>query len=148
MMPDDAAAKHVFDRDKVCYEQNFQQFRAMNQIMWQVPLLAVSITGGLWYAAFAVAGMQEFGRPIFLLGGTLDLVLIAVLWRIRFVMDAYLEKLKAFHPEAFVQASGRGLFNWQYTVIGAFTLVLLVAGAGSFIGFFNLDWLKFEKLRP
>jgi hypothetical protein len=139
---DETSAKLAFDREKACYEQNFQQFRAMNQIMWQVPLLAVSITGGLWYAAFAVTDMAQFRGPIFLLSGTLNLVLIAVLWRIRLVMGAYLKKLEAFHPAAFVKAEGKGLFNRQYTVIVAFSSVLLVAAAGSLVGFFNIDMLR------
>ena len=71
----DAARREAFDRDRVCYEQNFQQFRAMNQIMWQVPLLAITITGGLWYAAVSVTGAQEFKRPLFALSAILDIAL-------------------------------------------------------------------------
>ena len=140
---DGAARSETFDRDKACYEQNFQQYRAMNQIMWQVPLLAITITGGLWFAALNVAGAQEFKRPLFLLAFVLDVALIAVLWRVRHVMSAYMDQLRAFHPPAFVEASGRGLFNWPYTVVSAFSLALAVAAIGSLIGLLNLNWLRF-----
>ena len=70
--PDEAARKQAFERDKVCYEQNFQQYRAMNQIMWQVPLLAITITGGLWYAALGVSGASAFRGPLFLLSAVLE----------------------------------------------------------------------------
>lgn len=135
--------REAFDRDKVCYEQNFQQYRAMNQIMWQVPLLAITITGGLWFAALNVAGAQEFKRPLFLLAFVLDIALIAVLWRVRHVMSAYMVKIGELNPAAFVEASGRGLFNWPYTVVSAFSLALAVAAIGSLIGLLNLDWLRF-----
>ena len=31
---------------KEAYEQNYQQFRSLNQIMWQIPVLAMTLTGG------------------------------------------------------------------------------------------------------
>ena len=141
-LAEDTAGKEAFDRDRVCYEQNFQQFRAMNQIMWQVPLLAITITGGLWYAALNVTGVQDFKRPIFLLAFVLDIALIAVLWRVRHVMSAYMVKIEGFNPGSFVKASGRGLFNWPYTVVSAFSLALAIAAIGSLIGFLNIDWLR------
>ncbi len=139
----EAARREAFDRDKVCYEQNFQQFRAMNQIMWQVPLLAITITGGLWYAALNVAGAQDFKRPLFGLSAVLDLALIFVLIRIRYVMGAYLTKLKAFNPSAYVEAPGTNCFNRSYVVVRAFSIALLLAGVGSAAGFINIAWLHF-----
>ena len=133
--PDEAARKYAFERDKVCYEQNFQQYRAMNQIMWQVPLLAITITGGLWYAALGVSGASAFRGPLFLLSAVLDFSLIAVLWRVRFVMAAYLP--------VFVRAAGGGLLNRPYTVVSAFSIALGCAGVGSVIGLLKLDWLRF-----
>ena len=40
-----------FEREKVCYEQNFEQARSLNGQMNQVPVLAMTLTGGLWFAA-------------------------------------------------------------------------------------------------
>ncbi len=141
--PDEATRREALERDKVCYEQNFQQFRAMNQIMWQVPLLAITITGGLWYAALGVSGASAFRGPLFLLSAVLDFALIAVLWRVRFVMAAYLTELERFNPTAFVRAQGGGLLNQPYTVVSAFSIALGCAGIGSVIGLLNLDWLRF-----
>ncbi|MER9490804.1 hypothetical protein NKI86_03105 [Mesorhizobium sp. M0320] len=146
MAPDpsvEVVRKEAFDRDKTCYEQNFQQYRAMNQIMWQVPLLAITITGGLWYAALNVTGAADFRRPLFLLSAVLDFALIAVLWRVRFVMAAYLIQIERFNPAAFVRASGKGFLNWPYTVVTAFSLALGCAGVGSVLGLLDINWLKF-----
>lgn len=142
---DEVGRKEAFDWDKACYEQKFQRYRAMNQIMWQVPLLAISITGGLWLAALNVAGAHEFQQPLFLLALVLDIALIAVLPRVRCVMSAYMEKMKFFNPPAFVEAAGRGPFSRSYTVVGAFSLALAVAAIGSLIGLLNLDWLRMQS---
>ncbi len=123
----------AFERDKAAYEQNFEQFRDMNRIMWQVPVLGITITGGFWYAAFAVAEMNGISRALFLMCAVLDLSLMAVLWRIRFVMSAYLTKLEAFNPTSFVKADGKSLFTRSHVVIIAFCLALLVAAALSII---------------
>lgn len=139
---DEIARTEAFNRDKICYEQNFQQYRAMNQIMWQVPLLAITITGGLWYAALTEAGAEEFRRPLFLLSAVLDFALIAVLWRVRLVMTAYGEKIRAFNPAAYVEADDGGLFNRRYTVVTALSVAVGVAGIGSLVGFFNLNGFK------
>lgn len=136
--------REKFDRDKVCYEQNFQQFRAMNQIMWQVPLLAITITGGLWYAALNVAGVQELKRPLLALSAVLDFALIFVLLRIRYVMGAYLAKIKLFNPAAYVEAPGTVFYNRSHVVVRAFSIALLLAGIGSAIGFLNIAWLRLD----
>jgi hypothetical protein len=47
-----------FERDKVCYEQNCEHMRSLNQIMWQVPMIAMTLTGGLWYAVATMKGMD------------------------------------------------------------------------------------------
>lgn len=141
-MSDETARKQAFEREKCCYEQNCQQFRAMNQIMWQVPLLAITITGGLWYAALGVSGASDFRKPLFLLSAVLDFALIAVLWRVRFVMAAYLVQIESFNPSAFVRASGTGVLNRSYTVVTAFSIALACAGIGSVFGLLNLDWLR------
>ncbi|WP_017963189.1 hypothetical protein [Rhizobium leguminosarum] len=135
--------EQIFERDKVCYEQNSEQFRAMNQLMWQVPLVAMTVTGGLWYAAFDLDGAQSYKRALFALSGVLDLSLVFVLIRVRYVMGAYLEKMKAFHPNGFVSAPGHGLFTKPYTVIVAFSTALAVAALGSLIGLLNASWLQF-----
>ena len=33
------ADNNQFERDKVCYVQNCEQMRSLNQVMWQVPLV-------------------------------------------------------------------------------------------------------------
>jgi hypothetical protein len=47
-----------FEREKVCYEQNFEQFRSLNEQMNRVPTIAVTLTGGLWFGAAVTQNMD------------------------------------------------------------------------------------------
>lgn len=136
----EAARKEAFDRQKVCYEQNFQQFRAMNQIMWQVPVLAMTLTGGLWFAAVNVRGMDGMQVPLLLLAAVFDIAFIFVLIRIRHVMEAYLQKLRDFCPAGFVEAPGTSWYNRSRTVVRAFSTALSLAALGGLAGSGYFGW--------
>lgn len=138
-----ASADRAFERDKVCYEQNAQQFRALNQIMWQVPLLAVSITGGLWYAAINVVGAHGARAGIFGLAGLLNLVLVPVLVRVRYVMAQYLLQMEAFNPMAYVDAPGGSFLTRPQVVARSFQASLLLTAIASAMAAIRPSWLGF-----
>lgn len=131
------AADQPFEREKVCYEQNSQQFRALNQTMWQVPLTAMTITGGLWYATFNLAGVHDLKIPLLALASVLDIGLVWVLYRVRYVMGQYLDAMKAFHPAAFVDAPGTNWFNGRFTVAFVFMSTLLLAAFAPLLAFYT-----------
>lgn len=136
---DEQDRRERFEREKACYEQNYQHFRAMNQIMWQIPLLAISLTGGLWYAiSMQQQSIALFRAPALLLGAALDLALMIVLIRVRYVMGAYLEKLRDFYPAGFVEAAGTEqgtfVFHRRKVVLYAFNTALGFAAACCILG--------------
>ena len=133
----DDTAQRQFERQALSFEQNFEQFRDLNRLMWQVPVLAITITGGFWYAVLAYAAAAEIARGLYLICGVLDLALIFVLIRIRYVMGRYLVKLKAFNPEGYVDAPGTGFYNRSYVVVIAFCFSLFVAAFMSIASFFD-----------
>ncbi|MEE9454661.1 MAG: class I SAM-dependent methyltransferase [Paracoccaceae bacterium] len=93
------------------YEQNYQQFRSLNQIMWQIPVLAMTLTGGLW---FGVSNLQDnpLLTSILLLTACVgNLALVAILYRFRHVMNCYLKWLKAAVPGGYVEASDKSSSN-------------------------------------
>lgn len=110
----------------------------MNQIMWQIPVIAITLTGGLWWAVSTQQGISVFRVPALLLGAVLDITLIIVLSRVRYVMAAHLEKMKQFHPPGFVEAAGKEpnayWFHKQKVVLYAFNVALAVASVGSLAG--------------
>lgn len=121
------------EREKLCYQQNFEQFRSLNQIMWQVPIIAMTLTGGLWFGV-AKIDVQDAQCALLALAVLGNSGLIAVLKRTRFVMGEYLDKIKAFYPDAFVEAKGKGLFERGRTVVVVFQILLGLSALLSLIG--------------
>jgi len=87
------------------YEQNHLQFRSLNQIMWQIPVLAMTLTGGLWFGVSKLEDDPVLLTVLLLTAVVGNLTLVAILYRFRHVMGCYLEWLKATYPDGYVDAS-------------------------------------------
>ena len=138
----------VFEREKVCYEQNYLQFRSLNQIMWQVPIIAMTLTGGLWF------GVSKMSTPavqisLLILAFVGNIGLTFVLIRIRYVMREYLCCLKQFHPPGYVEASGDSWFTHSERVVGTFKALLLFSAFICFVGIlivaFIPEWISLSQ---
>src|SRR5690242_12138578 len=95
-----------FEREKACYEHNAAQMRSLNEQMNRVPTVSVTITGGLWFAAAQIPvldGAIKFGLLVF--AGFANLGLTLACFRIRDVIQSYLEKMKTFAPKHFVDGN-------------------------------------------
>src|SRR5690348_16163492 len=100
--------EETFEREKICYEQNFEQARSLNQQMNNIPTLSITLTSGLWFGAALTQNVDAVIRfGLLLLAGIYDLVLILILFRVRDVLESYLEKIEAFDKKNF--ASGKPL---------------------------------------
>ncbi len=117
-----------FDREKVIFEQDCQDFRSLNGFLWQIPVIVSTLTGGLWFGVDKVAA-GSFVRPaLWLLACAVNLVFVIVLWRLRAgPMENLLDRIHAYQG---VPRSGG-----KYTMIIMFTLLLLFSAALSFIAF-------------
>jgi hypothetical protein len=113
-----------------------RQFRSLNQTMWQVPVMAMTLTGGLWFASGAIRGMDVVRAPLFLLATIFDVAFVFVLIRIRYVMGEYLKKISAFHPQGFTEARGNNWYNRSMMVAWAFSLALALSALASLVGAF------------
>lgn len=122
-----------FECDKTCYEQNCEQFRSLNQVMWQVPVIAMTLTGGLWFGAASVGEMPGFQYLLLLFGVLANLGLIVVLTRVRYVMGQYLEAIKRFNPDSFVAAEGKGFLS-PASVATTFRILLFCSAMISIAG--------------
>ena len=131
-------AEDQFNRDKACYEQNAQQMRALNQIMWQVPIIAMTLTGGLWYAVAAVKGMDNVVRVALLFFAVVSNIgLVFMINRVRDVMSLHFKKMKEFNPTAFVDASAADrpvMFLRDRGVCATFSWLMSIAALLSLIG--------------
>lgn len=135
------------ERETACYNQNCEQFRSMNQIMWQVPVLAMTLTGGLWFGAGQLKDYTVIKVLLFVLAACSDIAFFVVLMRIRFVMGAYLKKIEEFHPMSFVKADGTGLCRSKM-VVHTFSSLLLGAAGVSVVGAIVVAGTSPEDVTP
>lgn len=131
------------------YEQNYQQFRSLNQIMWQIPVLAMTLTGGLWFGVSKLQDNPLLVSVLLLTACVGNLTLVAILYRFRHVMGCYLRWLRAADPDCFVEASTNSdSENWferfcnaDKTVRNLFSCLLYWAAALSVIVLFGY-WIE------
>lgn len=115
------------------YNQNTESFRALNQQMWQIPLISMTLTGGLWFGVSKSETSPLFQICLLGLAAVGNVGLLVVLFRLRYVMQRHLEWLEAFNGAGFVGAPGRGLFTKPFMVRSIFQLLLFLAAVTSCI---------------
>jgi hypothetical protein len=134
---EDPEIQRKFDKAKVIFEQDCQEFRSLNGFLWQIPVIVSTLTGGLWFGVTKVEA-TSFVRPaLYLLACAVNLTFIVVLWRLRMgVMESLLNRIYAY--QGIRRAGGR------YLMISMFTLLLLstVISFVAFIPDFGLIWSR------
>jgi len=135
-----------FEREKICYEQNFQHARSINDQMNRVPLLSITLTGGLWFgAALTETDVHETIRfGLLLFAGIANISLVLAIFKIRDVLESYLQKIKDFHEESY--ATGRpknpklGVRFGSYGLVSLYAALMLIGSLLSFVGAFFFYW--------
>ncbi|MES0130181.1 class I SAM-dependent methyltransferase [Mesorhizobium sp. M0029] len=124
------------------YNQNAEHFRSLNTLMWQVPLIAMTLTGGLWYGVSTSQSSMFTQACLLALAAAGNFGLLIALSRIRFIMGGYLKWFEAAYPNGFVKAEGDGklcgdgLFSGRTVVKRVFQWVLGGAAAVSLLQLF------------
>lgn len=106
------------------YLEAGQHLRSLNQLMWQVPSMAIATTGGLWYGATTV----EFDTArvwVLSFTGIINLLTIPILWRIRHIIEKHI----CFQLKFADITSQKD--TWKKTVIICWSLALIVAAVIS-----------------
>jgi SAM-dependent methyltransferase len=120
------------------YNQNSETFRALNALMWQIPLIAMTLTGGLWFGVSSISrdsGLSALRPGLLLLAFVGDVLLIVVLERLRHIIGEYLKWLGAAHPRGYVAANGSRWWNSRKVVKTCFQIMLFFAAGTSFVLF-------------
>lgn len=122
-----------FDDDKflAAYNQNAEHFRSLNGLMWQIPLIAMTLTGGLWFGVSKVEANKAFQVCLLLLAAIGNMGLIVALGRLRYIMGCYLTWFENAYPEGHVSAKGESLFTRSRLVQRTFQWLLGLAAAIS-----------------
>lgn len=87
------------------YAQNYEQFRSLNQIMWRVPVLAMTLTGGLWFGVSTILDRPLLVSVLLLTAVVGNLAFVAILFRFRHVMQCYMDWLERADEQCYVNAS-------------------------------------------
>lgn len=131
---------------KAAFEQNHASFRSLNQQMWQIPLISMTLTGGLWFGVSRVEDFPLFQLALLLLAAAGNGVLFIIILRLRFVMEQHLKWLEADYAAGFVSARGTHWYNKPFLVRSLFQFMLLLAAALSLMLFAVTTWTNREKV--
>lgn len=121
------------------YKHNHQHFRALNALMWQVPLIGVTLTGGLWFGVSRVTDSHFFQTLLLIMATIGDACLGIMMIRIRYIMGEYLVWIKNAYPDGCVEAPGNDLFTRSKIVRTLFQVMLFMAAFMSLIAAF---WIQ------
>jgi hypothetical protein len=141
-----------FEREKLCYQQNFEHARSLNHQMNQIPTLAMTLTGGLWFAAGVTERMEETMRfGLLLFASICDFSLALAILRVRDVFNSYLEKVRTFHPASYSDGHPTSpKLGWMgdYSMVSVYCTLMITAALLSIIGAFAFYWPYAERLLP
>lgn len=123
--------KWAYKKEELQYVEAGQHLRSLNQLMWQVPSLAIALTGGLWYGATLVS--DETTRRLLLgFSAGVDLLTIITLLRLRSVIGVHINFQKQF-----ASATSQDKDRFRYTVITCWSMALLAAACGGIFGAYS-----------
>jgi hypothetical protein len=115
--------------DETIYEQRCQEFRSLNGFFWQVPLIMMTLNGGLWYSVASLSLGVTAQRGILWFAVLANLVMIVGLARLRSVMK---ELLTHIHTAEGTVPSGR-----PRLIQFLFSLLLACAALGAGLASLN-----------
>ncbi len=136
----------AFEKNKACFEQNFEQARALNSQMNKIPQIAITLTGGLWFAAGLTENVDlniSIKFALLLFAGLCNIAFVLISVRLRDVLESYLEKIKKFSGANY--ASGKPdkpKIEWlsNYSMIFTYCWLMGFASLFSFTGAFIFFW--------
>ncbi|CAN7467614.1 hypothetical protein [Paraburkholderia hospita] len=119
-----------------------QHLRALNQIMWQVPGMAIAVTGGLWYGTTLIdAAIPRIGILAF--AAIVDGFTVWIIWRLRGVIEKQIKIQRCFAGDIGPKRER------DRVVVLCWTIMLVVAGLLSLAGMlFAADLTKKLPLAP
>ncbi|MEM7005334.1 MAG: class I SAM-dependent methyltransferase, partial [Pseudomonadota bacterium] len=123
------------------FEQNHETFRSLNHQMWQIPLISMTLTGGLWFGVSKVDGQPLFQIALLSMATIGNAALFLVIQRLRYVMECTLNWIKQASGDNFVSAKGDRWYNRPLVVRRSFQTLLGLASLTS-LGLLVITWLQ------
>lgn len=127
--------------DMKAFEQNHETFRSLNHQMWQIPLISMTLTGGLWFGVSKVDGQPLFQIALLSMAMIGNAALFLVIQRLRYVMERTLSWIEQASGDNFVSAKGDHWYNRPLVVRRSFQTLLGLASLTS-LGLLVITWLQ------
>jgi hypothetical protein len=105
------------------YRERCAEFRSLNTIFWQIPLIMMTLNGGLWFALGSLELTTAGQRLVLIFAAVANTVFAVALIRLRSVMGRLLAHIRLSEGDAKSRFSG--------TTVTGFVLLLGVAAAGA-----------------
>lgn len=122
-MTDDVASE--LRDQKVIYEQRCEDFRSLNGFLWQLPVIIMTLTGGLWFAVASFALSNNARSMLLSFACLANLLMIGAIVRLRCVMQSVLRDVRTY--------DGRHAIGGNFIIVGIFSALLLLTGFGSLV---------------
>jgi hypothetical protein len=113
--------------DERIYEQCCLEFRSINGFFWQIPLIMMTLNGGLWYSVASLTLDVSAQRWILWFAAGANLVMIAGLWRLRNIMGGLLDRIRTFEGVGTKKGPRRLVQTLFSLLLGAAALGALLA---------------------
>jgi hypothetical protein len=127
------AQKWEYKKKELVFVEAGQHIRALNVTLWQVPSMAIAITGGLWYG-ISLFDHETVKFSALMFTSLVDLVTIGIIWRLRSVMSDYLVAQLSFQS---LPDSGKP----KHIVMWCWTVILLAAAVLGGLGAWKVETL-------
>ncbi|WP_150119807.1 hypothetical protein [Collimonas pratensis] len=147
--------KWAFKQKELEFNEAGQHLRSLNGFLWQVPGMAIAITGGIWYG---VSNIQVDVTKAWILCfvGAFNILTIVVLWRLRWLIDLqiliqknFIEKPETEQNKGIPTWPPQWLFGWlpkwfpkRCFVVTNWSLLLASAALLSFVGAAHPTFIK------
>ena len=105
------------------YEQQSAEFRSLNGFFWQIPLIMMTLNGGLWFSVASLELGVGIQRPVLWFAALANVIVIFALFRLRDIMGALLTKIHGYE--------GGPLVARDRVIIWLFAALLGAAAAGA-----------------
>lgn len=125
---------------KAAFDQNHASFRSLNQQMWQIPLISMTLTGGLWFGVSRVEDFPLFQLALLFLAAAGNGALFVIILRLRFVMEQHLKWLEQTYPAGHVSARGEQWYNRPFLVRSLLQFMLFLAAVLSLFLLIATAW--------
>jgi len=122
------------------YQQQCAEFRALNAVFWQIPLIMMTLAGGLWFALASLELTDTGQRLILVFAAVANVVFIVALIRLRLLMSALLARIHLVEGAMTAPLA-------RVTVV-AFCGLLLLAALGAILAALNPGAVLARTAKP